>query len=88
MTEKTRRKPKSMKTKILIADDNEEFVRELSDYLGGKDEYDIVAPAYDGEEALEKINANRPDVYCSISLCPSWTATECSSRSADRQRSL
>ncbi len=51
-----------MKTKILIADDNEEFVRELSDYLGGKDEYDIVATAYDGEEALEKINANRPDV--------------------------
>ncbi len=51
-----------MQTKLAIVDDNQEFLAQLTEYFSGKSEYEVVATAVDGEEALAKISATDPDV--------------------------
>jgi DNA-binding NarL/FixJ family response regulator len=49
-----------MKLRIVLADDNQEFLAKFSSLLGT--EFDIVATASDGKSALERIQAFEPDV--------------------------
>lgn len=55
------RKVKDKKT-ILIADDNPEFARVLSEYIGEDEELEVIATARDGKEAVEMILNTRPDI--------------------------
>lgn len=51
-----------MKTKLMIVDDSEEFLDDCVGYFSGRSEYEVVATASDGEDALEKLNTVKPDV--------------------------
>ncbi len=51
-----------MKIRLMIVDDNEEFVNEATAYFTSKTDYEVVATALNGEEALEKAAAVNPDV--------------------------
>ena len=48
--------------KILIADDNQEFSTTLANYLGSQEDMEIVATAKDGEEAIDLISTQNPDI--------------------------
>ena len=50
------------KIKIIIADDNLEFVSTFASYLEAEDDMEILATAKDGIEAYEKIITMKPDV--------------------------
>ena len=50
------------KIKILIADDNLDFVSTLITYFSTQDDVEIVATAKDGQEAYNKIITENPDV--------------------------
>ena len=51
-----------MRIKLMIVDDDEEFVASLGAYFAGKSDYEVVATAADGEEALDKLRGTDPDV--------------------------
>ncbi len=50
------------KTRVLIADDNQDFSRTLSSYINAQEDMEIVALAKDGNEAVDMIMADSPDV--------------------------
>ena len=50
------------KIRILIADDNFDFVSTIVNYLNNEEDFEIVATAKDGKEAFEKIMQTNPDV--------------------------
>ncbi len=50
------------KIKIIIADDNLEFVSTFVKYLESQEDMEVLATAKDGIEAYEKIVAEKPDV--------------------------
>ena len=50
------------KIKLVIADDNKEFSSILSEYLKGQNDFDVVAIAKDGLEAVKYVNTYEPDV--------------------------
>jgi two-component system response regulator (stage 0 sporulation protein A) len=50
------------KIKIIIADDNLEFVSTFVKYLESQEDMEILATAKDGIEAIERITALKPDV--------------------------
>ena len=50
------------KLKVLVADDNRDFVSTLVSYLEKEDEMEVVEVAKDGNEAYEKILNVKPDV--------------------------
>lgn len=50
------------KIKILIADDNKEFSNILSEYLKGQNDFEVVAVAKDGLEAVKFVTSYQPDV--------------------------
>jgi len=50
------------KITILIADDNPEFAKTLTSYIEDDNEFDIIAIARDGKEAVEMITSTEPDV--------------------------
>lgn len=52
----------SQKTRVLIADDNREYVEVLTEYLKTNPRIEIVGSAYDGNEALSMIRMTEPDV--------------------------
>jgi DNA-binding NarL/FixJ family response regulator len=52
-----------MKQRIVVADDNTEFLQKLISVLGT--EFDVVATAADGKSALECIRRWRPDIVVS-----------------------
>jgi two-component system response regulator NreC len=49
-----------MKLRILVADDNAQFLRKTASIL--ETEFEVVATAADGQSALESIRSCRPDV--------------------------
>jgi two-component system response regulator DegU len=49
-----------MKLRVVVADDNGSFLRELTSLL--QTEFDVVGTAADGKSALECIRSCRPDV--------------------------
>ena len=48
--------------KIMLVDDNKDFLKELKEFFAGQDRYEIVGEAYDGVSALEKFSSLKPDV--------------------------
>lgn len=48
--------------RVLIADDNREFCRNLKDYFASISGIDLVGVAYDGKEAYEMTRLTKPDV--------------------------
>ena len=50
------------KTKVMIVDDNKEFVKLLEEYINIQDDMEVIAKAYDGKEMIEKIKEHKPDV--------------------------
>ena len=50
------------KTKVLIADDNQDFSRTLSSYINNQDDMEVISMAKDGNEAVEMIAKNNPDI--------------------------
>jgi len=50
------------KITILIADDNPEFAKTLTGYIEEDNEFEIIAIARDGKEAVEMITSTEPDV--------------------------
>ena len=50
------------KMKILLADDNTEFVSTVIEYLKQEDDMEVIGTAKDGLEAFEKIKSLNPDV--------------------------
>ena len=63
---------KSHKVKILLADDSETFLRAAQLLLR---EYEIET-AIDGEEALEKLKSNPPDIFFVDLVLPKISGTE------------
>lgn len=53
---------KNMKIKLLLADDNPEYIGEMTAYFSDKEEYEIVGTACNGLEVLEKAPELCPDV--------------------------
>ena len=52
----------SEKIRVLVADDNQEFVATLKSYLLNEEDMEVVAVAKDGTEAYEKIIQSKPDI--------------------------
>ena len=50
------------KIKVLLVDDNHEYVSMIRDYLASQDDIGVVGIAADGEMAIEMINMKTPDV--------------------------
>lgn len=48
--------------KVLIADDNREFCELLKEFISQEDDLNLVGVAYNGLEALEIINKDKPDL--------------------------
>lgn len=51
-----------IRTKVLIADDNERMVSQLSELISAQEDMEVVATASDGVEAVEKLQSYAPDV--------------------------
>lgn len=50
------------KIRILIADDNMDFITTISNYLNAEEDMEVVETAKDGIEAVEKIKSSKPDI--------------------------
>ena len=50
------------KINILVADDNKEFANIVKEFLSRYDDFNVVGVANDGNEAVDKILNNKPDV--------------------------
>ena len=50
------------KIQIMIADDNQDFSRTLSTYLGNQEDMEVIGMARDGNEAVEMLKNITPDV--------------------------
>ena len=50
------------KTKIMIIDDNKEFVKLLTMFLNSQTDMEVVATANDGKNAINIINTTKPDI--------------------------
>jgi len=48
--------------KVLIVDDNRDFVEILQEFFNQQEDFSVTDVAYNGIEALDKINLNLPDV--------------------------
>jgi len=55
---------------VLIADDNKEFCNLLSEHFERCDDIDVIAVAYDGMSAYEKITALKPDIAIIDGIMP------------------
>jgi len=63
-----------MKLRLVVADDNSEFLNALVSMLG--EEFDVVATAADGKAALDSIRRCRPDVAVLDLSMPFMTGTD------------
>lgn len=52
----------SNKTKVMIIDDNKEFVKLLTMYINTQDDMEVVHTAFDGQNAIEAIKEKSPDI--------------------------
>ncbi|MDD3303501.1 MAG: sporulation transcription factor Spo0A [Clostridia bacterium] len=50
------------KAKVVIIDDNKEFVKLLSMYINTQEDMEVVASAYDGQKAIPIIKEYNPDI--------------------------
>lgn len=58
------------KIKILLADDNKDFIDLVSSHLGKVDDMQVIATAHDGVEAYQKVLLNKPDVIILDGIMP------------------
>jgi len=58
------------KIKVLLADDNKEFIDAVTSYLSLQNDMEIVGVAYDGLEAYTKILNSKPDVAILDGIMP------------------
>ena len=59
-----------MKIRVLLVDDNINMVNELKQYFSSSEVVEVVAEAYDGIEAYEKISSNNYDLVVMDVLLP------------------
>ena len=59
-----------MKKRILIADMDTQFCRELTVDLKKHDEFEVIGMAFDGEKALQMLQAEQPDILVMDPLLP------------------
>ena len=52
----------SSKAKIVIVDDNKEFVKLLSMYINTQDDMEVIESTNDGQNVMEIIKNNNPDI--------------------------
>lgn len=52
----------SQKKRIMLLDDNKEFVRLLKDYINLQEDMEVVSYAYDGANTIALIKESKPDV--------------------------
>ncbi|MCX8074283.1 MAG: sporulation transcription factor Spo0A [Clostridia bacterium] len=50
------------KMKVMIVDDNREFVKILAMYIDSQSDMEVISISYDGQNALELIKEKKPDV--------------------------
>ncbi len=50
------------KSKIMIVDDNKEFVKLLTVYINSQDDMEVVSSAFDGQDIVKMIKENEPDI--------------------------
>lgn len=50
------------KTKIAIADDNEDYIEDLRKYINRYKYLEVIGTANDGDEAYEMIKCKKPDI--------------------------
>ncbi len=55
---------------VLLADDSEEFVKTLKDYLDEQDGITVTGVAHDGREAFELVKETKPDVVLLDMIMP------------------
>ena len=72
-------KDKKENIKVLLVDDEEEFVRTLSERIQLRDIGSKVV--LDGEKAVESLEEEIPDVMSSTSKCPEWMVLKFSKKS-------
>ncbi|MBI2873542.1 MAG: sporulation transcription factor Spo0A [Firmicutes bacterium] len=80
--------PSRTPIKVLIADDNREFVGVLKEYLEQQDGIEVVGTAFNGLEALDQINKVHPDAVMLDIIMPHLDGIgvlEAHSRSAQTQ---
>lgn len=58
------------KIKVLVADDNKDFNDILSEYLSCQENIEVVATARNGRDAVEQIQATRPDIVLLDMIMP------------------
>ena len=61
-----------MKNQVLIADADEQFRNELVETLGAFEEFKVMGVAADGQEALQIVGENRPDIIILDLLLPQY----------------
>ena len=50
------------KTKIMIVDDNKEFVKILTMFINSQEDMQVVATGYDGVDVVSKLKETKPDI--------------------------
>jgi DNA-binding NarL/FixJ family response regulator len=68
--------PESARVRVLVVDDDESFAEWLAALLGLEHELDVVAWAANGLQALESVDAHRPDVVLMDILMPRMDGLE------------
>ena len=63
--------------RILTADPNREFCRQLSELMAAEGDMEIIGMAADGLEALERVAELKPDLLLLSWCCRSWTGWRC-----------
>lgn len=61
-----------MKKQVLIADADEQFRNELVETFGAFEEFEVMGVAADGQEALQIVGENRPDIIILDLLLPQY----------------
>lgn len=52
----------SNKTKVMIIDDNKEFVKLLAMYINTQEDMEVIHTAFDGQETIKAIKEKKPDI--------------------------
>lgn len=58
------------KIRLMMADDNQNLLRLLTDYFAGKEDIEVVASVNDGSEIIEKVKTEHPDVLLMDIIMP------------------
>ena len=58
------------KIRVMLADDNQSILRLLSDFLGRKEDIELVASVSDGTEIVDAVRAHAPDVLVMDIIMP------------------